>query len=84
LAGGTLEGTGPNKMGTTKGMCRDLNYNSISDNASVSPGTQHLEMGGPNKLNDRSSPLVNMVDTSNDSSVMGVPGGTLEGGGPNG
>jgi len=84
LAGGTLEGTGPNKMGTTSGMCRDLNFNSITDNASVSPGTQHLEMGGPNKLNDRSSPLSNMVDTSADTSMMEVPGGTLESSGANG
>lgn len=84
LANGTLEGTGPNKLGTTSGSTRDLNYNSITDNASTSPATQMLGNGGPNKLNDTSSPLVNMVNGTNDTAISGVDAnGTLEGSGPN-
>lgn len=84
MAKGTLEGTGPNKLGTTAGACRELNFVSMTDNISVSPGTQMLGKGGPNKMNDNSSPLVNMVDTSNDTDMMDVPGGTLESQGANG
>lgn len=81
MAGGTLEGTGPNAKGTTRGYCRDLGFTSITDNASVSPSTNVPK--GSNAAAS-AAPLVNMVDTSSDTEVMEVPGGTLEGGGPNG
>lgn len=81
MTGGTLEGTGPNKMGTTGGAARDLNYTSITDNASVSPSTNVPKRSNPGAS---AAPLVNMVDTSADTTMMDVPGGTLEGGGPNG
>ena len=81
MARGTLEGTGPNKLGTTSGNCRDLGFNSISDNASVSPGTTRPKSSNPNNI---ASPLENMGAVSNDSTMGEVPGGTLESGGING
>jgi len=80
MAGGTLEGTGPNKLGTTSGNCRDLGMTSMGDNASTSPSTS---VPKSSNVGASSAPLGNMVDTSNDTSTMSVPGGTLEGGGPN-
>jgi len=72
-------------MGTTDASVRMLNYNSIGDNASTSPTTQHLGRGGPNKLNDASSPLANEAILTNDTSILNVPpDGTVESNGANG
>ena len=82
---GTLEGFGPNKSGLTDAPASSLGYTSIGNNASTSPPTQELGRGGPNTLNDTSSPLVNMVNQSADTTTMPVPaGGTIESGGING
>lgn len=81
MAGGTLEGTGPNKLGTVKGNCRDLGFTSITDNASISPKTSMTKASNPAQI---ASPLANMVDPSADSDMYPFPSGTLEGGGPNG
>lgn len=81
MAYGTLEGTGPNKLGTTSTPCRDLGYTSITDNASTSPSTTRPKASNPNNI---ASPLVNMVNTSSDTDVMAFPEGTLESGGANG
>lgn len=76
MAYGTLQGTGPNKLGTTKGNCRDLGFTSITDNASISPKTQIPGMAP--------SPLENRVNPSSDTTMEPFPSGTVESGGING
>jgi hypothetical protein len=64
------------------GACRELGFTSITDNIKTSPKTQLPKVSNPKVA---PSPLVNMVDSSADTSVMEVPmGGTIESGGING
>lgn len=81
MAQGTLEGTGPNKLGTTAGNCRDLGFTSMGDNASTSPPTNTPKTSNAAAI---PSPLWNMVNTSNNTSPMEVPSGTVESNGANG
>ena len=81
LANGTLEGTGPNKLGTTAGACRELGFNSMGDNASTSPGTSVPKRSNAAAI---AAPLVNAVNTSNDTEPMEFPAGTFTGEGING
>lgn len=71
MSQGTLEGTGPNKGGVTAAPCRYLGMNSMGDNAAIAPTNRDPDQ--------KPSPLVNAVNTSNDTQVLEVPaGGTIE------
>lgn len=82
---GTLEGTGPNKAGTTSAACRDYGYNGITANATTSPplrGT--VESNGINKSGTMGATLTSAIDGNADTMAMAVPAaGTIEDGGPN-
>lgn len=77
----TLEGQGPNKSWPKDSNCRDLGFTSITDNASISPGTTRPRISNPGGI---ASPLSNMVNPSNDTAMEAVPEGTLESRGANG
>jgi hypothetical protein len=57
------------------GTCRELGFTSITDNASTSPKTQLPKASNPKVA---PSPIVNLVDTSADTSMMEFPQGTNE------
>lgn len=77
----TLEGQGPNKPWPKDSNCRDLGFTSMTDNASAAPGTTRPKTSNPGGI---ASPLVNAVNTSNDTTMEPFPEGTLESKGANG
>ena len=81
MASGTLEGTGPNKLGTTAGSCRELGFNGLSDSVATSPSTTRPKRSNPAGI---AAPLVNMVNPSADTAPMDFPAGTFTGEGING
>lgn len=52
------------------GACRELGFTSITDNASTSPS---VTLPKSSNALVKPSPLVNMVDTSNDTNLMEFP-----------
>ena len=76
MAYSTLEGKGPNKLGTTSGNCRDLGFTSMTDNATTSPSTSYPKASNPGQK--LGSPLVNEVIKTNDTQMIEVPSGTIE------
>jgi hypothetical protein len=78
---GTLEGQGPNKGWKKDSNCRDLGFTSMTDNAATSANTTTPKSSNPAGI---ASPLVNMVNTSEDTSMVAVPEGTVESQGANG
>lgn len=80
----TLESSGPNKSWPKDANCRELGMTSMGDNASTSPRGSQLGPGGISPLKVRGDSLENAINTSNDTTMAEVPGGTVESNGANG
>ena len=81
---GTLESIGPNKAGITAAPATELNFNSIG--SAPSAANDGLDSAGINTgaLGTRAAGLTNAVIGTNDTTMVDVPGGTLENGNDNG
>lgn len=80
---GTLEGTGPNKLGTTGGSAKEMGMGGMGGNATTNPPPTPISpgiRGGQWKVGSvGESGLENAVIPTNDTQPLAVPGGTLEG-----
>ena len=76
----TLESQGPNKPWKMDRNCRDLGMTSMTDNATTT-ARSIPKTSSPGAI---PAPLVNMVNTSNDTTMEPVPEGTVESMGANG
>ena len=81
---GTLEGTGPNKGGTTTATAKDFGFSGRGGQHTASPPLRgSVESNGANKMGDMNAKLVSAVDASSDVTMYPFPEGTVEDGGPN-
>ena len=80
----TLESDGPNRGWGKDANCRVLGMTSMTDNATARPYPTSLDPGGISPLKARGESLENAINTSNDTTMAEVPGGTLESNGANG
>lgn len=87
VTAGTLESTGLNgSMGTTQANVKDLGMNSMTANADMdmvsASGT--LSGTGLNPSANLNYGMEDAINTSNDTTMLDVSGGTVESGGLNG